>query len=124
MNVKLTSRSSVAALAVSLLGCLLLVYALVKTVQHYMQPPPLNATRVEERQKALAELRAREQEQTQNYGWVDQAHGIVRLPITNAMELTIREYRNPSVARTNLLTRLEQATKPLPKPEPPPNPFE
>ena len=45
----------------------------------------------EERKAALAELRAKEQNATATFGWVDQAKGQVRLPISAAVELTIKE---------------------------------
>jgi hypothetical protein len=45
----------------------------------------------EERKAALAELRAKEQNATTTFGWVDQAKGQVRLPISAAVELTIKE---------------------------------
>jgi len=124
MNANPFSRISYGALAISLLGCLLIVFGLVKTMQNYTRPAPVNTARIAERRQALAEQQALEREQLNNYGWVDQPRGIVRLPITNAMELTLVEYRDPAAARTNLLALLEKATAPLAKPEPPPNPFE
>jgi len=33
-------------------------------------------------------LREQETETLENYGWVDRAHGVVRIPIERAMELT------------------------------------
>ena len=118
------ARTRLGALAVSVLGCLLIVYGLVKTMQYYTRPAPVNAARVAERQKALLDQQAAERASLTAYGWVDQARGIVRLPITNAMELTRLEYRDPAAARTNLLNRLDKATTPLAKPPAPANPFE
>ena len=37
----------------------------------------------------LRELRAREDEQLQSYGWIDRNGGVVRIPIDEAMRLTI-----------------------------------
>jgi hypothetical protein len=45
----------------------------------------------EQRKVALAELRAKEHNAATTYGWVDQAKGQVRLPIADAVELTIKE---------------------------------
>ena len=39
----------------------------------------------------LAELRAKELAASTTYGWVDQAGGVVRLPIDRAMELVVAE---------------------------------
>jgi hypothetical protein len=45
------------------------------------------------RKAALAELRAAEQKQVSNYAWIDQAKGVVQLPIERAMELTVQELK-------------------------------
>ncbi len=124
MNASQPSRATLAAYAVCILGSLLIVYALVWTMQYYTAPPPVNQARIEERKKALAEQRAADEALVNHYGWVDQARGIVRLPVTNAMELTVREYRNPAAARSNLMALSDKATAPLPPAPPPPNPFE
>jgi hypothetical protein len=46
----------------------------------------------EQRQKTLAELRAKEATQAKSYGWVDQKAGVVHLPLDRAMELTLQKY--------------------------------
>lgn len=46
----------------------------------------------EGRAKHLADLRAREQAAATTYGWVDREHGVVRLPIDEAIKLTAREF--------------------------------
>ena len=40
--------------------------------------------------EALAELRASEAQLVNNYGWVDKANQIVRLPVADAMRLTLQ----------------------------------
>jgi len=124
MNAHLPSRFGLAAYAVAALGSLLIVYALVKVMQFYTRPLPVNQTRLEDRQKARAEQTAADTDAVSNYGWVDQAKGIVRLPVTNAVELTIKEYKNPTTARSNLIALSDKAAAQAPKPPPPPNPFE
>ena len=47
---------------------------------------------VEQRQKTLAELHAKEAAQAKSYGWVDQKAGVVHLPLERAMELTLQKY--------------------------------
>ncbi|HWA08426.1 MAG TPA: hypothetical protein VG838_03075 [Opitutaceae bacterium] len=54
-----------------------------------------------DRKAYLGELRAKEQTQVNSYGWVDQSKGIVRLPISRAMELTVQELSAKQPARTN-----------------------
>ena len=76
------------------------------------------------RKKALAELRAAEASELDSYGWVDQGKGVVRLPLAEAMKLTLREWQNPAAARSNLIARVEKAAA-VPPPAPAkPNPFE
>jgi len=98
------------ALLAGILGSFLIVAALVWAMHHYTQPPPLGEDRVALRKKALAELRAAEASELDTYGWVDQSKGVVRLPIAEAMKLTLREWQNPAAARSNLIARVEKAT--------------
>ncbi|MCX8157890.1 MAG: hypothetical protein N3J91_15860 [Verrucomicrobiae bacterium] len=109
--------ANAAAVVTALATILLLVGLMV----HYTRPPDLNARRAEERAKALAELKAANQEALENYGWVDQTKGLVRLPVTRAMELVAREWADPAQGRTLLLQRLEKASA---KPPAPANPYE
>ena len=116
-------RTSLAYL-IGILGSFLIVAALVWAMQRYTQPPPLGEDRVALRKKALAELRAAEASELASYGWVDQAKGIVRLPIVEAMKLALREWQNPAATRSNLIARVEKATA-VPPPAPAkPSPFE
>ena len=116
-------RTSLAYL-IGILGSFLIVAALVWAMQRYTQPPPLGEDRVALRKKALAELRAAEASELASYGWVDQAKGIVRLPIVEAMKLALREWQNPAATRSNLIARVEKATS-VPPPAPAkPSPFE
>ncbi len=45
-----------------------------------------------ERKALLLEHRAKEHDELTTYGWVDQKAGMVRLPIDQAIELTVREH--------------------------------
>ncbi|MCX6903856.1 MAG: hypothetical protein NTW03_10360 [Verrucomicrobia bacterium] len=84
---------------------------------HYTQPSPPDQVYWAERKRNLAELKARDRDLLENYGWLDEQRGLVRLPISRAMELTAREWQNPAVARSNLLFRVEKAAPP-PAPAP------
>ena len=112
------------AYVVSVLGALLIVAALVWAMQRYTQPPPLGVDRVAERKKALAELRAAEASELTTYGWVDQTKGVVRLPIAEAIKLSLREWQNPAAARSNLIARVEKATAAPPAAPAKPSAFE
>jgi hypothetical protein len=112
------------AYLIGILGALLIVGALVWAMQHYTQPPPLGEDRVALRKKALAELRAAEASELDSYGWVDQAKGVARLPINEAMKLTLRDWQNPAAARSNLIARVEKATAVPPAAAAKPSAFE
>ena len=124
MNGQPTRERGGLAYLLAILGSLLIVAALVRAMQHYTQPSPLGQERIVVRKKALAELRAAEASELKTYGWIDQAKGVVRLPIDEAMKLALRDWQNPAAARSNLIARVEKATA-VPPPAPPkPNPYE
>jgi hypothetical protein len=112
------------AYVIGILGSLLIVAALVWAMQRYTQPPPLGEDRVAVRKKALAEMRAVEASELSTYGWVDQPKGVVRLPIAEAMQLTLRDWQNPAAARSNLIARVEKATAAPPAAPAKPSAFE
>jgi hypothetical protein len=124
MNAYQQFRSSLALYALAVIGSFLIVIALVWAMYRYTHPAPITQNRVEERKKALAEIRNAEVDSLNNYGWVDQGKGIVRLPVNRAMELMLQEYQNPAAARSNLVARAEKASAPPPKPPEQPNKFE
>ena len=107
---------------VAVLGAFLIVGALVRAMIHYTQPAPLGEDRAAVRAKALADIRGAEAEALEHPGWVDQAKGVVRLPIDEAMKLVERDWgQDPAAARSNLISRVEKATALPPKT---PSPFE
>jgi hypothetical protein len=110
------------AYLVGIIGCLVIIGLLSLAIYRYTQPPPLNANRADERAKALAEIHGIEKDALENTGWIDQSKGQVRLRIEDAMKLVEREWKNPAMARSNFIARVEKAN-PAPAP-PPPNPFE
>jgi hypothetical protein len=108
---------------VTVLGAFLIVGFLVWVMHEYTQPAPLGQNRVAERAKALTELRAYEAEQLNNAGWVDPTKGLVRLRIEDAMNIVEQQWgKDPAAARSNLISRVEAANPPPPKPAP--SPFE
>ena len=112
------------AYLLGILGSLLIVAALVWAMQRYTQPPPLGEDRVAVRKKALTDLRAAEATELENYGWIDQAKGVVRLPIAEAMKLALRDWQDPAAARSNLIARVEKATAVPPAAPAKPSAFE
>ncbi|MGC3957862.1 MAG: hypothetical protein QM813_07920 [Verrucomicrobiota bacterium] len=102
----------------------LIFAALVWKTRQYTTPPVLGAERAAERAKALAELRAAESDALNTVGWVDQAKGIVRLPIADAVNLAEKQWQNPAQARATLNDRVEKAFFVPPPPPPKPSAFE
>jgi hypothetical protein len=124
MNAYQQFRSSLAVYALAVLGSFLIVIVLVWAMFRYTHPAPISQNRVGERKKALAEIRNTEAESLNTYGWVDQSKGIVRLPISRAMELILQEYQNPAAARSNLVARAEKAAAAPPKAPEQPSKYE
>lgn len=109
---------------VGVLGALLVVVVLVAAMKHYTKPAPLNQARVDERKKALAEIRAGDQRGLNTYEVTDTGKGIVRLKIDRAMELTVEAYKNPAGAQKELAARADKASTPPPKAPEAPSQFE
>jgi len=114
MRFNLSKLQSVGVYFVAIVGTFFIMAWMIAFVRKYTEPPPLNQARVQERLKALAELEAANAEVLNNYAWVDQARGLVRLPIKRAMELTIQEWKNPAQARASLIDSAEKASPPSP----------
>jgi len=99
------------AYVAAVLGAFLVVAALVGIMRHYSQAPQVDAKRVAERAKALAELRAADAERLNNTAWIDRSKGIVRLRIDDALEIVERDWgADPVAARSNLIVRVGKAT--------------
>lgn len=109
---------------VAVLGAFLIVAGLVWAMKHYTTPPSILAQRAAERAKNLTELHAAEKHDMENYGWVDQPKGIVRLTVDRAVELTVDGGKDLSAARKDLIARVEKATFVPPKPPEKPSVFE
>jgi len=102
----------------------LLFAAIVGVVKFSTTVPAVDADRAAARSKALAEIRATETQALNHAGWIDENRGLVRLPISVAMELSEREWQNPAAARADLTARVEKATAPAPKAAEKPSAFE
>jgi hypothetical protein len=118
------NRTRIAFYFVAIAGTFLLVAWLVSFMRKTAEPPPLGASRAEERRKARVEASIAAVESLGSYGWVDQGKGVARMPISNAMVLTVREWQNPAAARSNLVSLAERSAATAPPAPPPPNPYE
>ena len=102
----------------------LLFAGIAAAVKWSVPVPAIDADRAAVRTKALAEIRAAEDKALNHAGWIDENRGLVRLPIDLAMQITEREWRDPAIARSNLMARVEKAAVPAPPTPAKPNPFE
>jgi len=126
MNQETNNQNSNGASAAALgfiIACLI-VGALILAMKHATHPPAIDADAAAVRVKALAELRVAESNALNNPGWIDQNRGLVRLPISLAMQITQSEWQNPGAARSNLIARIEKAAAPAPPAPAKANPFE
>jgi hypothetical protein len=114
MNRPSESRSSFALPFLAALGALLIVGALGWFLYARTAPATLNLARIEERIKFQRDVNAAGADALNHFGWQDQSKGLVRLPITNAMDLIVRDWKSPAGGRSNLLARLDKANPPPP----------
>jgi hypothetical protein len=105
----------VAACAVAVTAIFFLMAGVIWLMYHYTQPGPVEEIRWAERARNLAELNAKNKEGLESFGWASQDRGVVRLPITHAMELTVKEWQEPAAGRANLIARMERAQPPMPQ---------
>jgi len=100
---------------IGVFACFLLLLGLrfAKGLEKESIPATLNAARAAERKAALEEIRKKTGDELASVGMVDTTRGIVRLPISRAMELTVEKYQNPDQAREELKARAVKATASL-----------
>lgn len=77
---------------------------------------PGATARAAERIKARDELRTKTAAALSNGGVIDTNKGLVRIPISRAMEMTVKAYEDPAAARSNLAARAQKAAAPAPQP--------
>lgn len=109
---------------IGILGAFLVFALLAGLLRHYTKPQEIGSTRGEERLKARTELSATSSQALRSYSVADQAKGVVVLPVQRGMELTIQDYKNPSAARSNMVSRIDALTAPPPKAPEKPSDFE
>ena len=124
MNSPTTSERTVWPIGVAFLIACFLFAVIVTAVKFSTTVPAIDADRATVRAKALAEIRAAENQALNHPGWINQDRGLVRLPISVAMQITEREWQDPAAARSNLTARVEKATAPAPQAPAKPSAFE
>lgn len=116
-NVNNTSKGKLTIYVVVALATFLLMFFLVEQMVKVTQPAPIGAGRAAERADENAKIRAAGADALKNWGYADQPRGIVRLPIEEAMKLTVQGYQKPADFRADVLARVEKANVAPPKPK-------
>lgn len=81
--------------------------------------------RSKERSKALAEVRQTTAQELGTSAVLDKSKGQYRIPVSRAMELTMKDYQaNASAGRAAFVARVEKITAPPPKAPEKPSAFE
>src|SRR3954467_8068827 len=109
---------------VVILATILLMTFLVRQMVKYTHPAPVGAERAAARAKDNSQIRQDSAAALQNYGWADQAKGIARLPIDEAMKMTVQGYQKPADFRKDMLTRVDKANGAPPKAPEKPSQYE
>jgi hypothetical protein len=95
----------------------LLMGFLVNRMVKLTRPEPVGVARATERAVEGAKIRADGVEKSKSWGLVDQPRGIVRLPVEDAVKLTLEGYKDAAKFKTDLAARLEKASVAPPKPK-------
>lgn len=120
-NVNHNGKGKLAITVVAVLATFLLMAFLVRQMVRVTRPAPVGASIGAARAEENAKIRAAGVDAAKNWGYSDQARGMVRLPMEDAMKLTVQGYQNAGAFKTDLVARAEKASAPPPKPV---NPFE
>jgi hypothetical protein len=123
MHAETPRDNRIAVYSLAIIGAFLLTAFMVWAMRKYANPTVVD-NRPAERAKAYKDLRAAEIAGLNTPGVIDAGKGLIRLPITNAMEMVVREWKNPDAARSNLLDRVAKATAAPPKAPEKPSEFE
>ena len=115
MNGNAPSKPAPLSYLLAIVGSLLIVFFLVSAMKRYTTPAPLGAARAAERAQFLKEIQAQQNPLAEQYGWVDQGKGLVRLTVERAMELTVQEYQDPAAAHARMVVAAEAKFAPPPE---------
>lgn len=88
------------------------------------RPPSIGAERAKLRKANLEEVRSVEEEILTSYGVVNVEKGIYRMPIDQAVQMMIQEWKQPEKARQMMAERVDLAVAPPPPPPETPSEFE
>ncbi len=113
---QILNRATLTAWLVGLGGAFLIVGGLAWYVIQRTAPPGVDVARAELRRKNLAELQALNARALTTYELLDKNKGLYRIPIRQAMAMTVDLWRDPAAGRADLLARIDKATAKPPEP--------
>jgi hypothetical protein len=113
-NVNQNGKRKQCITVVAILAAFLLVAFLVNQMVKLTQPAPVGTASAAARFKDNAEIRAAAADAAKSWGYVDAPKQIVRVPIDEAMKITLQGYQQPAAFRSNILSRVEKAFPPPP----------
>ena len=99
-----------------ILFCFLILFYVTRNMYREHNPGRVNSARAAERIKARDDLRAKTVAALNNGGTIDTNRGIVRIPITRAMQMTVEAYQDQTAFRSNFAARIQKATAPVEMP--------
>jgi len=113
-NVTNKSNCKTTIYVITAVATFLLMAFLVNKMIKMTQPAAVGAERAAARAKDNADIRGAGAEALKSWGYVAEPatarpQGIVRTPIEEAMQATIKGYQNPAAFRTELAKRAEKA---------------
>jgi hypothetical protein len=116
-NVNNNGKCKMTITVAAILATFLLMAFLVRQMVKVTRPAPVGADIAAARAKDNADIRAAGADAAKNWGYSDPARGMVRLPLEDAMKLTVQGYQNAAAFKTDLVARVEKASAPPPKPK-------
>ena len=91
-DIKKPSQRSVLFSFFGILGTFLLFLLIVFVAYLPYRPRPVDTQQIEDRKAKLSDYRAKVDKEIDSYGWVNQPKSVVRIPVSEAMKITVRKY--------------------------------
>lgn len=110
-NIHLPSNTKYSWSAIGLIALIVAVAGVGLFLYFFNAPKPLNLEIVQERKAKLADVNAKQDELINNYAWVDQTKGIVRIPVEKAMPLTVEKLRTPNPSNNSQSNKISNKSK-------------
>ena len=87
------SRSSLTFTVIAFVGVFLTFLFIVGIAYLPNRPEPVDQAQIDERLETLSKVRASEKKEIDSYGWIDKSEGVVRIPVSQAMQLTVKDLK-------------------------------